>query len=383
MSKLFLVSGERSGDLHAAELLGAFQDTEAGQGMEFLGLGGPELRERFGDGFEDWIEEAAVIGITEVLKKYGWFKRKFAQTLERIEEVQPEAVVFVDYPGFNLRLAKALRKKGFKGKLIYYVSPQVWAWNKGRIPKMAEMLDLMLCVFQFEKELYNNSGLQTEWVGHPMVEELEERRVYGVEREDALVGLFPGSRAREVRVLLPVMLEAAEQVLEVYPEVTFSLALASERVGQIAEEILSASSFPKDRLITEVGQSQVLMQKATAGWVASGTATLEAGFYGMPYALVYKVSELTYWFAKMVVKIPFIGIVNILADKLVVQEFIQGRATPENLAQEMKKILGDTEYRNEMLRNLEKVKGQLGGGGAHKKAAQVISDCLTAGKEGV
>lgn len=375
---LFLVSGERSGDLHAAELLAAFADTEVGQKMDFFGMGGPELSRQYGVNFEDWADDAAVIGITEVLKKYGWFKQKFAETIERIELLSPDIVVLVDYPGFNLRLAKALRKNGFSGKICYYISPQVWAWNKGRIPKMAELLDLMMCVFEFEKPLYEQSGMKTEWVGHPMVEELEERRIDGIQRRSGLVALMPGSRSREVKTLLPVMLSASERVAQEFPEMEFELAVASERVLPIAKELVSQSPlYHKGKLKMVVGESYRLMQEASAGWVASGTATLEAGFYGLPYALVYRVSTLTYWMAKMVVKIPFIGMVNILADKLVVQEFIQDEAYPENLSVEMKKMVSNTDYRKKMISELNDVKKQLGGGGAHSKAALAIADCVS------
>ena len=377
---MFLVSGERSGDLHAAELLHALEREliKAGKRGSFEGLGGPELKKKYGEGFEDWVEEAAVIGITEVLKKYGYFKRKFAEVLERILRIEPDAVILVDYPGFNLRLAKALRAKGYKGKVCYYVSPQVWAWNKGRIPKMAETLDLMMCVFEFEKALYEESGLLTEWVGHPMVEELEERRDEGIQREAHLIGLFPGSRSREVRSLLPTMLEAAYKVHQQYPEYRFELAVASERVLELCHEMLHQSPlYYTGALKYEVGQSYRLMQSATAAWVASGTATLESGFYGMPYCLVYRVSSLTYWIAKALVRIPFIGMVNILAKTQVVREFIQEEVTAENLSDEMERMLRDGQYRSTMIESLERVKDQLGGGGAHEKAAQAIVKALS------
>ena len=374
---LFLVSGERSGDLHAAELLCAFSETEKGKGMSFYGLGGSELVKRYGDQFEDWVEEAAVIGITEVLKKYGWFKKKFAETIHKIETLSPDVVVLVDYPGFNLRLARALRKNGYSGKICYYISPQVWAWNQSRIPKMAQLLDFMMCVFEFEKDLYQKSGLLTEWVGHPMVEELEERRE-NIQRRDDLIALIPGSRSREVRSLLPAMLSASERVAAKFPDASFELAVASERILPIAKELFSQSPlYHKGKIKITIGESHRLMQEATAAWIASGTATLEAGFYGLPYALVYKVSSLTYWMAKMLVKIPYIGMVNILADQLVVQEFIQDEAHSDNLAQEMNKMMGSLSYRQKMAEELHHVKTQLGGGGAHHKAAIAISDCLS------
>ena len=209
-----------------------------------------------------------------------------------------------------------------------------------------------------------------------MVEELEERRV-SVERRGDLIGLFPGSRGREVRTLLPVMLEASARIAEEFPEVRFELAVASERVMTLVEEITVEDALVKKESFQMVtGESHRLMQEATAAWIASGTATLEAGFYGLPYALVYKVSALTYWIAKMVVKIPYIGMVNILADKLVVKEFIQGEARAETLYLEMKKLLSDEGYRKNMEEELAEVKKNLGGGGAHEKAAASIAECL-------
>ena len=380
MSKvIYLVSGERSGDLHAVELLSAMEASLTEGEYSFHGLGGSELQAKYGDSFEDWVEEAAVIGFTEVLKKYGWFKKKFEQTVQEILELETELVILVDYPGFNLRLAKALRKEGYAGKICYYISPQVWAWNRKRIPKMAEWLDLMLCVFDFEEELYHQSGLEAKWIGHPMVEELEERRVH-LTREESLVGLFPGSRSREVKSLLPVMLEAAALVSKERANTTFELAVPSEKIQELAMEFLADDALYKNGKVTiSLGESHLLMQKAGAAWIASGTASLEAGFYGLPYALVYKVSQLTYLIAKAVIKIPYIGMVNILADKFVVKELIQDEATPQNLSNEMLEILSDADYRWTMQEELARVKGMLGGGGAHNKAAKEIIACLQKG----
>lgn len=375
-STLFLVAGERSGDLHAVELLKAYQEIQGEHSWRVAGLGGAELKKKFGSEFEDWVDEAAVIGLTEVLKKYGWFKRKFAETLARIKKLAPEMVILVDYPGFNLRLAKELRKRGYTGKICYYISPQVWAWNKGRIPKMGKLLDLMLCVFEFEKELYEQSGLKTEWVGHPMVEELEERR-RGVKRRSDLVGLFPGSRKREVKALLPVMLAASEEIARSNADLEFELAVASPHLMESVESLLAESFLTKEsRFRIRVGESHRLMQEASAAWVASGTATLEAGYYGLPYALVYKVSSLTYWVARTVVKIPYIGMVNILANQLVVKEYVQGAATGDQLAEEMQRLLFNEPYRLEMQEALAKVRELLGGGGAHQKAAQALAESL-------
>ncbi len=373
---VFLVAGERSGDQHAEELLAALEALPRADKLSFHGIGGPNLAKRYGDQFEDWVEEAAVIGFTEVLKKYGWFKKKFAEVLERIFILQPSVVILVDYPGFNLRIAKALRKRGYEGKICYYISPQVWAWNRSRIPKMAQTLDLMLCVFEFEKALYEESGLQTEWVGHPMVEEIEQQRL-PIFRENGLVGLLPGSRRREVNSLLPPMLAAGEMVLAERPDVRFELAVPSQKIHDLAVTLMQGSPLYPDHLSISIGTSTRLMQQAETAWVASGTASLEAGYYGLPYALVYKVSALTYMIAKAVIKIPYIGMVNVLADKLVVKELIQSQATPQNLSAEILAILNSAKYRTEITEELEKVKAMLGGGGAHRKAAQAIATCVS------
>lgn len=370
----FVLAGERSGDVHAAELCHALKGLD--EKVRFSGLGGTHLCELSHE-FEDWVEEAAVIGIFEVLKKYGWFKKKLNETHELIMQNAPDGVILVDYPGFNLRLVKALRKSNYQGRIYYYISPQVWAWNQGRIPKMAKILDLMLCVFPFEKELYEASGLKTEWVGHPLIDELNEKKK-STERAENLIGLFPGSRTREVNSLLPPMLEAAEVLWAEHPQWEFEIAVASKKVEEqvaviISERKQANTEFYKGKTLTvKVGNFYDLMQQAAAGWIASGTATLEAAFFGLPHALIYKVSPVTYQIAKRLIKIDFIGIVNVLSKRLVVKEFVQHEVTVENLASEMNLLMESESYRNEMTDNLKVAVDQLGEGGAHLRAANSI-----------
>ena len=178
--------------------------------IRFFGAGGPQMQRMAAEPFLNWTHEA-VVGLWDVLVKYTYFRAKFYEMYEQIRQIQPAAVIFVDYPGFNLRLAAYLRRKGFAGKLIYYISPQVWAWNRGRIPRMAKFLDLMMCIFPFEKSLYEASGLRTEFVGHPMMQELKRYRTEG-QRDPELVALLPGSRGREVKRIFPIMLRAAQRL---------------------------------------------------------------------------------------------------------------------------------------------------------------------------
>src|SRR5580693_6991282 len=204
--RLYMIAGESSGDTHGAVLMREIARLEPD--AQFFGAGGPQMKKIAQEKFIDWTQEA-VVGLWDVVVKYPYFREKFYRMYREIRSLNPKAVIFVDYPGFNLRLAHYLRRKKFTGKLIYYISPQVWAWNRGRIPRMAAFLDLMICIFPFEKSLYEASGLRTEFVGHPMVEELDRHRI-SEPRDTKLVAVLPGSRDREIRRIFPVMLKAAE-----------------------------------------------------------------------------------------------------------------------------------------------------------------------------
>src|ERR1700675_4038095 len=222
--RIYLISGESSGDAHGAVLMREI--ARLAPNTRFFGAGGPQMQKIAGGQFIDWTQEA-VVGLWDVIVKYPYFREKFYQMYRDIRRLEPDAVIFVDYPGFNLRLAHYLRRKQFSGKLIYYISPQVWAWNRARIPRMATFLDLMLCIFPFEKSLYEASGLRTEFVGHPMVEELDRHRI-SEPRDTKLVALLPGSRNREIRRIFPVMLGAAELLRRKDTAIHFAASAASE-----------------------------------------------------------------------------------------------------------------------------------------------------------
>ena len=368
--KLFLLSGERSGDRHGA---GVMEEIRALRpDAEFHGLGGAEMH-TLSATVDDWVEEAGVVGIVEVLKKYGWFKKKFAATLQRIAELKPDAVVLIDYPGFNLRLAKALRQRGFAGKIIYYISPQVWAWHRSRIPKMGRMLDLMLCIFPFEKELYESSGLHTEFTGHPLVE-YHRRRLLDIAREPGLIGLFPGSRRREIAKHFPVLLQAAQRMKIERPALKFVASAASEKLAVTMRGMMA--EHPVADLSIETGTAAVLMQRVACGAVASGTATLEAAILGLPYCLIYKVSPGTYVMGRMLIRVPFLGIVNILAGRELVKELLQGNCTPPKVAAELLRLSDNSTARTTLAAELRTVVDGLSGDGAYAKAAATILHTL-------
>lgn len=323
-----------------------------------------------GGRFVNWIDAAAVVGLWEVVKRYGYFRKEFANALAEIATIKPDAVVLIDYPGFNLRLARTVRSRAPHSKIIYYISPQVWAWNRGRIVQMARYLDVMLCIFPFEAELYNASGLHTIFVGHPMIENLAKRRT-GEARDPNLVGLFPGSRSREVRKILPVLLEAAREIVARRPTTQFEIAAAS---SVLATEIgTSLRAFPRrDRVRIVTGDSSGTMQRASAGIVASGTATLESAFFRMPFALVYKVSWPTYLAARLMIRTRFVGMPNVLADREVVPEFLQHEARPKPIADVVLQLMDDPVRREKMIAEFDAIIASLGETGASEKAAHAI-----------
>ena len=368
-SSLYFVAGEVSGDTHGAALLRALSERQPG--LRFHGRGGPRMRAVAGDALEDWTEEAAVVGLWEVLKKYGYFRAQFARVLAEIERLRPDAVVFIDYPGFNLRLAKELRRRGLPLRIIYYISPQVWAWNRGRIPRMARWLDLMICIFPFEPALYEPAGLRSVFAGHPLVDALAVEPP--AMREPALVGLFPGSRRREVSKIFPVMLDAAREMARVRPDLRFATAAPSERIAAELRVMLQAAGWREDECPVATGGSRALMARAAAGAVASGTATVEAASLGMPLVIIYKVAPLTYWVGRAVVRVPFLGMINLLAGREIAREFLQGAARPGDIAREMLRLLDDKgETRARQLADLAEVVEKLGGGGAAKRAADAL-----------
>ena len=363
--RIFVVAGETSGDTHAAALLKELNSLRPD--LQISGLGGPKLHAMSTD-VDDWTHDAAVVGLWDVLRRYGWFRRKFRETLDRIAREKPDAVLFVDYPGFNLRLGKALQSHRPRLKLLYYISPQVWAWNRARIPRMARWLDRMFCIFPFEKDLYEKSGLHTDFVGHPMAAKLE---ILGDEaRQPNLFALLPGSREREVRKIFPAMLAAAKIVLARRPQTVFASAASSEKLQALMRDMATQAGVGCD---IGLRNARDLMQTAAAGLVASGTATLEATLCGLPYGLVYKVAPLTYLAGRTVIKVPHLGMANLLAGKEIVKEFIQQDATPTALASEALLLLDDASYRSAMRANFARVREKLTAPGAISPARAVLS----------
>ncbi|MDP3849454.1 MAG: lipid-A-disaccharide synthase [Luteolibacter sp.] len=371
--RLYVVAGELSGDAHGAGLLRSLKTMVPA--VEIHGVGGPEMAAVAGPGLRDWVEDASVMGVWEVLKRYGWFKQRFAEMLEDLKAFRPDVLLLIDYPGFNLRFAEAVKRECPETRLVYYISPQVWAWHKGRIPKMARMLDEMLCLFPFEQTLFQSAGLKTTFVGHPLVDELEEKRLPDAQRDDSLVGLFPGSREREVARLFPMMIGTAQLLKAWRGDLKFEVPAASAKLAaQIRALLVESGADPW--ITVSSGESHSLMQRACCAVIASGTATLEAAYYGLPYCLVYRVAPLTYVLGRMLVKIEHIGLVNILAGRQVIEEFIQADAEAMVVSHSLRGFLESPEKRAALQEQLAETAGKLGEKGAHERAARAVAAWL-------
>jgi len=368
---IYFVAGEVSADNHGAALMRCLRELDSR--LQFVGRGGPQMREIAGEQFKNWIGEAAVLGLWEVLRKYSYFREQFHETLREIRESKPDAVVLIDYPGFNLRLARALRRQAPRQKIIYYISPQVWAWDHGRIKRMAHFIDLVLCIFPFETDLYNQVGLRALFVGHPMIERLQDRKI-DTQRDPNLIGLFPGSRSREVRKIFPVMLETVRELRKHNRNLRFEVAAASEQLALEMSPAVAGLDQSQDgeAIQIKVDETAVIMQRAWAGIVASGSATLEAAYFRLPFVLIYKVMWSTYLAARLVVNVKYLGMPNLLADKEVVPEFIQYRAKPRAIVEAVQPLIENANARERMISEFDSIIGRLGETGASEKAARAI-----------
>lgn len=370
---LYVVAGEASGDNRGAELLRCLKKNHPA--LRLLGAGGPQIHALADGPFLEWSGEA-VVGLWDVLRKYGYFKGQFNRMLAEIERERPTALLLIDYPGFNLRLAKAARARFPNLKILYYISPQVWAWNRGRIPKMARFLDLMLCIFPFEKALYEASGLKTEFVGHPMLDTLAALKSQSPRRQN-LVGLFPGSRTREVRKLFPIMLESARMLSGRIQNLEFEVSAANASVAAWMHDYLKEKRF--DPAFCRISRDRFyqLAQEAAVGMVCSGTATLESAYFGLPMTILYKVAWPTWIIAKHLVKLPHIGMPNVLAGREIAREFLQSKARPDAIAEELVRLLQNPEARHLQQTEFEKIIASLGSPGAGARAAEAVASALS------
>lgn len=340
---ILVIAGELSGDLHTAKLMREIKALDPN--VKFWGIGGDAMAAE-GAELLYHVKDMAVLGLTEVLKRYGFFRRVFHHMLAEADSRQPDAVLLVDYPGFNLRFAKQAKKRGHR--ILYYICPQVWAWKSSRIPKMAACIDRLFVLFPFEVDIFKDTNLKTQFVGHPLVEELQHVRETPVADRPELpwpartttsdpteaekpgpppfrLALLPGSREQEIRRILPALLHAVKP-LAADGTIAPVIAAADQRFLSIISEQQTDAGTD---LPVNVCQARHLLWAADGALVASGTATLEAGLLKCPMVIVYKTAGLTYAIGKRVVKLPYIGLVNIVLGKKEFPELIQKEAIPE------------------------------------------------------
>lgn len=346
-----VVAGEESGDMHAAKIVAGLRAREPG--VVCWGIGGEHLRRA---GMEILVPaaEMAVMGLTEVLRRYGFFKQVFTRMVREAAARKPDVVLLVDYPGFNLRLAERLHQQGFQ--VVYYICPQVWAWKRSRIGKMARILDRLMVIFPFETQVFAHTSLRVHFVGHPLVEEARQVRTAppvnlpwkGTEH----IALLPGSRRHEICRILPVMLETAALLQGNNPERSFIIAAPSEEARELAATLLGQCQAPLQVEIV-VGKTRQVLRQARGSLVASGTATIEAALQHCPMIIVYKTAALTYALARLLVRgVKHIGMVNIVAGHLLCPEFIQHKARADEMAAATETILRDGPEREKMIAGL-------------------------------
>ncbi|MDD2661609.1 MAG: lipid-A-disaccharide synthase [Methylococcales bacterium] len=368
-------AGESSGDRHAANMFLEMKKNRPD--IKGIGMGGAKMAQA---GIDIRYDSAhiAVIGVVEVFKHYGEIRRALKLMQQIVETERPDLLVCVDYKEFNFKLARFAKRLGIK--VLFYVSPQVWAWRPGRVKKYGAAIDMMAVIFPFETAYYDAENVPVRYVGHPSVDKVhpqhskaEDMAHFGLDETKPVVGLLPGSRANEIKRMLPVMLAAAEKLQAVIPGIQFLLPQADSISDELLEGYLSQSSV---KITVIKNQPYDVIQCCDVVMTTSGTATLEIALLAVPMVIAYKLATLTYWLGRLLVNTPFIGLPNIVLGKRIIKELIQHEATASNLAAEVQRILTDKLYAEEMRANLIQVRQQLGQGGGSKNMAELALEML-------
>lgn len=367
--KVYAIAGEASGDLHASNLMKEI--VNQAPHVQFRFWGGDHMADVAGTPVKH-IRELAFMGFSEVLMNLPTILGNIRMCKKDIEQFQPDALILIDYPGFNLRIAEWAHKRGIK--VLYYISPQIWAWKQNRVHKIKKVVDRMFCILPFEKAFYKNFGVDVDFVGHPLIDaiaayrtnQFDSARFLAENQLDTrpIIALLPGSRKQEIAVKLPIMLEAAASFASEYQIVI---------AGAPALPHTFYTPFLRGESITVVqNQTYDLLSLATAAMVTSGTATLETALFKVPEVVCYKGSAISYQIARRLIKVPYISLVNLIMNREVVKELIQRDCNADAIAIEMKRILPGGERRNNLLDDYEKLIETLGGSGASAKTAKLM-----------
>ena len=375
MQRVMIIAGEASGDLHAGKIVQHIR--QRAPEIQFFGIGGQDMRAA---GVQTLVDSAelAVVGLVEVLAHRKVIFGALHQMEDILRNDPPDLLVLVDYAEFNLRLAKTAKQLGVK--VLFYISPQVWAWRQKRVHTIRKRVDMMAVVFPFEEAFYREHDVPVKFVGHPLVNELDIvddlgklKQEFGLDDKLKTIGLFPGSRRSEIKRLLPIILESATQLYQTRKDIQFILPVASTLNRADIQACLSRYELPI-KLIS--GRSHAVIQVCDTIISVSGTVTLEIALFGVPVVVINEIAWLSYFIVKSMIKIPYIALCNIIAGEEVVPELIQAKATPDNICRETIRFLDDANYRNQTIHKLKTIREKLGKEDGIENIAQVILDML-------
>lgn len=376
---IVIIAGEASGDKHAAHLV---QEIKAKhRNIQFSGIGGSKMQNAGVTLIED-LKHLNVMGYTEVIRHFKVIREIFKRTEKYLQETKPDLLLLVDYPGFNLRLAKKAKAMGVK--VLYYISPQLWAWKAGRMKTIKTSVDMMAVILPFEKKIYDDANVLAHFVGHPLTQTVRTtlpentldntiRAKWGLPLGQKIIGILPGSRRGEIKRMFPIMLKAAELLQKHYGNLTFILPIAPTLSPQDFEPYCKKSSL---RLHYISADHYDIIKTCHCLMITSGTATLEAALLIKPMVIVYKTSFINYAIAIKVIRTKYIGLCNILAQKMIVPEIIQNDLTPKNLFQAIQRFIDDPEYYQATEKRLQAVKDSLTASPTDLSLAELVVDCL-------
>lgn len=367
MPKIFISAGDHSGDIHASKLMRQLKNKI--EDIEFVGIGGSAMEK---EGLQSIVRlsDISVVGFLEVAKNYRKLKALLDKSKSIIKDEGIDLLLTVDYPGFNLRLAKYANSLGIK--TCQYIAPQAWAWGKDRAKHFSQYLDLLLVVFPFEMDFFQNYGLDAKFVGHPLMDDpVFEKPVRPLEERDKTIAFLPGSRVQEIKRHAKLYDNVVDRLSSNHSDYEFVVATSNSLDKSVYEQ-----HFKNPKIKFE-SNSRDLMQRARAGVVKTGTSTLEAALCGMPFTMIYKTSLFTYQYGKYLVNLPYLSLVNILENHPIVKELIQGQATTSNIIIEMEKLIGNDNYAQRLLDAFVSIRQSLGAKGASEAAANEISKLLS------
>ncbi len=368
-----IVAGETSGELYGALLASALRKQKPD--ISIIGVGGERMQQA-GVEIISWISSA--FGLAEAISSVRTIKETFRKAVSALQSRKPEVLVLIDYPDFNLKLAQEARKNHIK--VFYYVSPQVWAWRKKRVAKIARLVDRMAVVLPFEEEIYRTVGLNCEFVGHPVYDEIknlplekdELKSALGIGKGRPLLALLPGSRPHELERILPLMLAVVREFKKVYADYQFCIPFAPNTDMEKYRTIVRL--LREEGVAINKGESLKVLAASEAAVITSGTATLQAALLGVPLVVVYKLFPLTYWIGRLIVKVKYISLVNILSGREVVKELLQSDATAGNIVSELRKILSDGSRRKGMMEAYTKIKDIYSEKNASERVAGMVGE---------